>query len=133
MLTLRHIDPSRYRLTAGDVREHEHGSYDAMIFSEVVEHVENHASLLAAVRRLLSNHAAPIFFVTAINTAAPDHVLLFSEPDEVDVLLSRHGLNVTERGVYAPWGALDDSPTALRENRTPLVYCAILHREDNHE
>ena len=78
-----------------------HGSFDAIVAGEVLEHVERPAAFLRKMR----NVAAPgsfVFLTTCINAGALDHIHLFRNPDEVEELFTSCGFRVT-RACICPY------------------------------
>ena len=69
--------------------------YDAIILSEVLEHVEQPNLFLEKIA-LLSHKSTWIYVTTAINAPAVDHIYLFRNPDEIYSLFSNCGLTIVD-------------------------------------
>jgi SAM-dependent methyltransferase len=64
--------------------------FEAIIFSDVLEHLSDPKGGLAQVRRLLAAGGA-VFFATATNAAFYDHTIVFHDVQEVVHLLEQQG------------------------------------------
>lgn len=72
--------------------------FDAVVISEVLEHVENPKDFLVQVRKL-SKKDTFIYLSTAINSPYPDHLYLFHNKDEIYALFEETGLKVVDEVV----------------------------------
>lgn len=68
-------------------------AYDVVIFSEIVEHLEDPEHGMVRLSELLGA-GGRAFFSTATNSAFYDHTIVFSDLDEIRRLLDRHELAV---------------------------------------
>lgn len=81
----------------------EAGGFDAVVVSEVLEHLEDPDAVLASLRAL----AAPdglLFVNMPVNSPAPDHIYLLREPDEVRQLVERNGFALVETANFPATG-----------------------------
>lgn len=74
--------------------------YDAIFFSDVVEHLPDPEAGMAAVKELLNSEGF-VFFATATNAAFFDHTIVFSDVAEIENLLARHSFS-PERSMQVP-------------------------------
>jgi 2-polyprenyl-3-methyl-5-hydroxy-6-metoxy-1,4-benzoquinol methylase len=74
--------------------------FDSVTFSEVLEHLEDPASALAAISKLLAPDGRA-FIHAPVNSPAPDHLWLFRSPEEIVDLVEQSGL-VIEDTLFAP-------------------------------
>ena len=99
LMALGH-DESMYKLLLNDASRADEGSdavvadrYDSVTISEVLEHTESPATILAALQRLISKQGR-IFVNIPINSPAPDHIFLFRSPEEVWALAHSGGFDI---------------------------------------
>ena len=64
-----------------------------MVFSEVVEHLEDPELGMEILGRSLGE-AGLLFFSTATNAAFYDHTIVFRDVGEIEDLLDRHGFEI---------------------------------------
>lgn len=67
--------------------------FDAIIFSDVVEHLPDPEAGMAAINRLLAPGGV-VFFSTATNAAFWDHTVVFDDVNQIDRLIHDHGFVV---------------------------------------
>jgi len=72
------------------------GTFDHIIFSEVVEHLPDPPAGMDRLHELLAP-GGKAFFSTATNAAFYDHTIIFETEAEIDALLDRHGFDVLDR------------------------------------
>lgn len=72
--------------------------FDAIVISEVLEHVENPKDFLVQVKKL-SKKDTFIYLSTAINSPYPDHLYLFHNKEEIYALFEETGLKVVDEVV----------------------------------
>jgi SAM-dependent methyltransferase len=101
------------------------GTYDSVVVSEVLEHLEDPASAVAGVRTILSE-SGRAFINVPCNSPAPDHIYLFSEPDDLFAMLERAGFAILDRFVTPATGWTLER--ALRQKLT--VSCAAVVSRD---
>lgn len=86
-----------YTLELGDileppaVRRH----FDAIVVSEVLEHLEQPDAALRTVHKLLNNDGLA-FFNVPVNSPAPDHIHLWRSPEEVEALVRDWGFAIID-------------------------------------
>ena len=103
----------------------ESGRYTSIVISEVLEHLENPAAALAGVRRNLAP-GGRAFVNVPCNSPAPDHIHLFSHPDDLFLMLENAGFVVLER--FATPGTGWTMARALRQRLT--ISCAAIVTHD---
>jgi 2-polyprenyl-3-methyl-5-hydroxy-6-metoxy-1,4-benzoquinol methylase len=69
--------------------------FDALVCCEVVEHVDNPDTMLAALSAALAP-TKPAFMSTVANMEADDHVYLYNDVDEIRSMLTATGWSVVE-------------------------------------
>ena len=69
------------------------GAFDGIVISEVLEHIEDPAKGITNIKKFLKPGGF-IFINVPCNSPAPDHIHLFSHPDEVRSLVEEQGLDV---------------------------------------
>lgn len=68
----------------------EKDKFDAIVISQVIEHVENPGDFLKKIRKL-ANKDALIYVSTAINSPLPDHIYHFHDSEEVRNMIRDSG------------------------------------------
>ena len=76
------------------------GEFDSIVFSEVLEHLEDPVAAIAAIKALLAPNGRA-FVHAPVNSPAPDHLTLFRTPEEIVELVKASGLSV-EDVLFAP-------------------------------
>jgi SAM-dependent methyltransferase len=74
--------------------------YDLVVISEVLEHLEDPASAVRFLRKVIRPDGR-IFLNVPVNSPSPDHIYLFSNPDEVVGLVEANGFKVDTQELYA--------------------------------
>lgn len=74
--------------------------FDSVVFSEVLEHMENPQDALRVIRPLLTENGR-LFLNMPINSPAPDHLFNADSPDELKKFVEDAGYTV-ERSCYLP-------------------------------
>jgi 2-polyprenyl-3-methyl-5-hydroxy-6-metoxy-1,4-benzoquinol methylase len=77
--------------------------FDLVVISEVLEHLETPEHALRFLGSAISDKGR-IFINVPINSPSPDHLYLFSSPEEVVALIEQAGLCVERTEVYATQG-----------------------------
>ena len=111
--------PETLRFSTTDFLEFDEtaGPFDLVLFSEVVEHLQDPGQGLERLGRVLAPGAA-VFFSTATNAAFYDHTIVFETVSEVKAMLGEHGLNISkERTILAAPGP---------DGRDVIDYSAVL-------
>jgi len=86
-------------MQAGEARRR----FDLVVISEVLEHLEAPANALRFLRSAISDEGR-IFINAPINSPSPDHLYLFSAPEDVVALVEAADLRVERMEVYATQG-----------------------------
>ena len=95
--------------------------WDSIVISEVLEHLEEPARALAFVRQSLRPNGRA-FINVPVNCPAPDHIFLFSAPEEVLATVRASGLQPTETKLFPASGYTED--TARKQRAT--ISCAVI-------
>jgi SAM-dependent methyltransferase len=103
---------------AGQMAPHA-GRFDSIILSEVLEHLEDPAGALRAIRTLLSP-GGRLWINAPANGPAPDHLYLFRRPEELEALVGEAGFAVARMAPYPVTGATLER--ALRQE-LPISVC----------
>ena len=79
-------------------------TYDSIVVSEVLEHLEDPVGALHGVKKILSSdgHA---FINIPCNSPAPDHLFLYSKPEDFFEQLEVAGLTIRERFITPSTGS----------------------------
>ena len=77
--------------------------FDLVVVSEVLEHLETPGRALRFLRSAIAE-GGRIFINVPINSPSPDHLYLFSSPEEVAALVMDAGLRVERMETYATQG-----------------------------
>lgn len=72
-----------------------HGVFEAAVFSEIVEHLDDPPGGLAALHQALTPKAV-VFFSTATNAAFYDHTMVFHNIHEIESLLQTQGFQILD-------------------------------------
>jgi 2-polyprenyl-3-methyl-5-hydroxy-6-metoxy-1,4-benzoquinol methylase len=127
VLGLAAIDPPQrqetMRFVVGDFLEPDDvgDGYDAIVFSEIVEHLAFPERGMGRLVELLADDGRA-FFSTATNSAFYDHTIVFSHLDEIRELLQRHGLDVVKEHTMVAMPGPDG------EDRDVVDYSAVVRR-----
>ncbi len=89
--------------------------YDTIILFEVLEHVDDPASMLRQGKRRLAV-GGKIYVSIPINSPAPDHVGLYRNADEIEEMAGQVGLKSVERALFPQTGYTLEK--ALKNNAT---------------
>jgi 2-polyprenyl-3-methyl-5-hydroxy-6-metoxy-1,4-benzoquinol methylase len=95
------IDPDRANPALCDVQEAiplPDGSLDALLMGELVEHLGDGSTFMAAIAAKMKPSGF-CFFTTAANAPAEDHILLFRSTGEIRELIDRAGWDVVDEYV----------------------------------
>lgn len=96
-------------------------SFDSIVASEVLEHLEHPAEALAALRRLLVP-GGRLFVNMPVNSPAPDHIHLLRRPEEVADLVADSGYRILETAFFPATGYTEER--ARRQEAT--ISCAVI-------
>lgn len=94
------VDPDspRFRFHARDlfasgIREEFGGQFDAVVFSEVLEHLDRPAEAMQTLFAI-TKPGGRLFVHVPVNSPAPDHLFLLRSPDEARDFVSQFGFDV---------------------------------------
>lgn len=92
-------------LEFGDVQETPSVTdrFDAVVVSEVMEHLERPEAALRTVHKVL-NDTGLAFFNVPVNSPAPDHIYLWRSPEEVEDLVRNAGFAIVNHAAVASTG-----------------------------
>jgi len=99
----------------------DHSIFDSVVVSEVLEHLEDPLGALRGVRKLVSPRGRA-FINVPCNSPAPDHIFLYSKPDNFFDQLEEVGFTIVERFVTPATGWTLER--ALRQNLA--ISCAAI-------
>jgi 2-polyprenyl-3-methyl-5-hydroxy-6-metoxy-1,4-benzoquinol methylase len=87
-----------WRLEYSDILDSTHymDDFDAVVASEILEHLEQPDKAVAAVYRML-RPGCLAYFQIPINSPAPDHIFLWQTQAEVEELLTSNGFTIVEQ------------------------------------
>lgn len=88
-----------YKLEARNLFDSQVERFDAVVFSEVLEHLENPEGALAAIHTLIKP-GGRLFLNVPINSPAPDHIFLLRSPEETFELVTGQGFRILETGCF---------------------------------
>ncbi len=74
--------------------------FDLIVISEVLEHLETPETALRFLRDCITDDGR-IFINVPLNSPSPDHIYLFSSPDEVAALVEAAGFKVEQFSLFA--------------------------------
>ncbi|WP_177176770.1 class I SAM-dependent methyltransferase [Faunimonas pinastri] len=105
----------------------ENDLFDAIVLSEVLEHLEDPAAALSALFDL-TRPGGRVWINVPANSPAPDHLFLLRNADEATALVRNAGFEVVESVVYPMSGV-----TLERAKREALtVNCVVVGRRPAH-
>ena len=87
------------------------GPYQSVVVNEVLEHLEDPAGALVGVRHILGD-GGRAFINVPCNSPAPDHLYLFSKPDDFFGMLEGAGFTIVDRLVTPATGVTLNAPCA---------------------
>jgi 2-polyprenyl-3-methyl-5-hydroxy-6-metoxy-1,4-benzoquinol methylase len=123
-LTDQLLGVNSVELIAGNIMEQERfGSFDAIVISEVLEHLEHPDTALANLVTNLSDQGR-MFINVPVNSPAPDHIYLWRHPDELRAFIERHGLVIDWFAAYPMVGR------PLEQAIRTAVTCVAIARRD---
>lgn len=102
------------------------GGFDAIVFSEVLEHLEEPVPALRALLGLLAP-GGKIWINVPANSPAPDHLYLIRKPEEAAELARTAGFEVLETEAFPTAGATLDR--ALKQ--ALAISCVVVARRPN--
>ncbi len=78
-------------------------AFESIVLFEVLEHVDNPAEMLLHVKKRLAENGK-IFVSIPINSPAPDHVGLYRNPEEIEAMAKKAGLETIEHALFPQTG-----------------------------
>ena len=84
-----------------DARELQAGSFDILVMGEVLEHVEQPQLFLERLAELAASDAH-IYVTTCINAPAIDHIFLWRNIEELEVMIAEADLTIRDK-LYLPY------------------------------
>ena len=116
----------RVTLANQDILQHppQHAEFDSAIISEVLEHLEQPAVALRTLHESL-RPGGSIFINVPINSPAPDHIFLWTAPDQVIDLITKTGFEVAEKHLLPMTGYRIEDALKWRLS----VSCVIVARK----
>ncbi len=100
---------------------HAQSAFDAVVFSEVLEHLEEPSKALAAIRTLMRPDAR-LYINVPVNSPAPDHLFLLRSPEDAISFVRRHGFEIEQTGLFP---ATNYSLAAARKHALTISTCLI--------
>jgi 2-polyprenyl-3-methyl-5-hydroxy-6-metoxy-1,4-benzoquinol methylase len=100
--------------------------FDAIVFSEVLEHLEQPERALAEIRNLMRPHAR-LYINVPINSPAPDHLFLLRSPEEAVSFVQQRGFEIERTGFFP---ATNYSLEAARRHALTVSVCIIAVKPD---
>lgn len=88
-----------FDLQARNLFDSQEERFDAVVFSEVLEHLEDPKGALAAIRTVIKP-GGRLFLNVPINSPAPDHIFLLRSPEETFELVEGQGFKILETGCF---------------------------------
>jgi 2-polyprenyl-3-methyl-5-hydroxy-6-metoxy-1,4-benzoquinol methylase len=95
--------------------------FDAVVFSEVLEHLEKPAAALDAIYQVM-RPSARLYVNVPINSPAPDHLFLLKSPEETIKFISSRGFEI-ERFAFHP--ATNYTIEQSRKHDLTISVCVI--------
>lgn len=96
-------------------------SFDAVVFSEVLEHLETPEAALDSIRNVMRPDAR-LYVNVPINSPAPDHVFLLRSPEEAVDFVKSRGFEIERTGFYP---ATNYSLEAARKHALTISVCIV--------
>lgn len=116
---------SQVRFSQGDVCAQDFsnfGTFDFIVMNEVLEHLDDPASVLKALHRC-ADRSAKVFITTCTNAPAIDHVYLYSTVEEIRDQLASCGFRILRERALPVGRVPEDQWTRLK---TEVNYAAML-------
>jgi 2-polyprenyl-3-methyl-5-hydroxy-6-metoxy-1,4-benzoquinol methylase len=96
-------------------------AFDAVVFSEVLEHLEEPVRALRAIRAVM-RPGGRLYLNVPINSPAPDHLFLLRSPEEAIELVQSEGFTVERTGLFP---ATNYTLEAARKHRLTISVCLV--------
>ncbi len=95
--------------------------FDAVVLSEVLEHLEQPSEALDAIAAIL-RPGGRLFVNVPINSPAPDHIFLLRSPEEAVSLVKSRGFEIERTGFFP---ATNYSLDAAKRHKLTISVCVI--------
>ncbi len=102
------------------------GSFDSLVFSEVLEHMEKPAETLAVLRSLLAPEGR-LFLNMPINSPAPDHLFNADSPEDLERFVVDAGFKIVDRAFFP---ATNQTLEAARRKKLTISCVFVAGRDD---
>jgi 2-polyprenyl-3-methyl-5-hydroxy-6-metoxy-1,4-benzoquinol methylase len=114
--------PKGYSLVARDLMAPGEGSFDAIVFSEVLEHMEHPD---AALRALASNlrKDGQLYINVPLNSPAPDHLFLIRSTAQLEAFVDANGMRIVTKK-YLP--ATNYTLEQAERHALTITACVVL-------
>lgn len=99
------------------------GAFDSVVFSEVLEHMEEPRAALDVIHSVLAPNGR-LFLNMPINSPAPDHLFNLDTPEELAAFVEESGFVIEDRGLFP---ATNQSLDIARKKRL-TISCAFVAR-----
>jgi 2-polyprenyl-3-methyl-5-hydroxy-6-metoxy-1,4-benzoquinol methylase len=106
-----------------DAAGHE-GQFDAVTFSEVLEHLEKPAEALQSLRRILKPGGTLLVNVP-VNSPAPDHLYLLRSPEEAVEAVAKAGFEIVDTAFFP---VTNCSLADARKRKLTISVCVVGRR-----
>jgi 2-polyprenyl-3-methyl-5-hydroxy-6-metoxy-1,4-benzoquinol methylase len=95
--------------------------FDALVFSEILEHLEEPGRALQVIRGLM-RPSARLFVNVPVNSPAPDHLFLLRSPEEATAFVESQGFRIESHAFYP---ATNYSLAAARKHALTISVCMV--------
>jgi SAM-dependent methyltransferase len=102
------------------------GRFQSIVFSEVLEHLEDPRDALRIVRGLLAPDGR-LFLSVPVNSPAPDHIYLFRTPEEAVDMVRAAGFDI-QHALFSPCTGV--SLARARKHRQSISVTLVASRQD---
>lgn len=116
------VDTSKADLVVQDLfKAPQDKQYDKVVFSEILEHMEDPKAALETLRHLLSDNGT-LFLNVPINSPAPDHISNWDTPDDLIAFVEEIGFDCTETFIIPSTGYTLDRALKHKAAITCLLF-----------